>query len=66
MYGKDYKHLRFKNYITQDIAARILGASRHTLAIYETEHSEIPVNDAPCQNSFFELCESETDKYMLK
>lgn len=66
MYGKDYKYLRFKYYISQDVAARIAGISRHTLSIYEAGRSEVPLTVALKLNKLFDLTEAEVDKYMMK
>lgn len=66
MDGNDYKHIRFRNYMTQEYAANMVGISRFTLSGYESGRSKIPLTVSIRLNKLYNLDEAEVDRYMMK
>lgn len=66
MTGKDYKHIRFRNYMTQEYAASMVGISRFTLSGYESDKVRIPLIVSLRLNKLYNLTEAEVDGFMMK
>ncbi len=66
MTGKDYKSIRFRHYITQEFAAKMVGISRFTLSAYEANKTSIPLTVSIKLNKLYNMDEAEIDNYMMK
>lgn len=66
MTGKDYKSIRYKRYMTQEFAAKMIGISRFTLSHYERNEVKIPLTVSIKLNKLYNMNEDEIDRFTAK
>ncbi len=66
MTGRDLKYIRFRNSMTQEYAASMVGISRFTLSSYESGRTGIPITVSLKLNKLYNLDENDVEKYMMR
>ena len=65
MTGKNYKSMRYKNYMTQEFVANTIGISRFSLSAYESDMVDIPLSESIKLNKLYNIDEADIDRYMM-
>ncbi len=66
MTGKDLKYIRFRNSMTQEYVASMVGISRFTLSSYEAGRTGVPITVSLKLNKLYRLNEDDVEKYMRR
>ncbi len=66
MTGRDFKYRRFKQYMTQEYAASMVGISRYALAGYEAERVGMPITTALRLHRLYDMSSEDIEGYISK
>ena len=63
MTGRDLKYIRFRNSMTQEYVASVVGISRFTLSSYESGRTGIPITVSLKLNKLYNLDADDVDAH---